>query len=1244
MRLLNNTVGSISETLFGQDSWRRDMGKRFAVLAVLAILGLFAFLALSAIGSTQAQNTPASTKSFTLNWADPGGGSATGYQYSTDHGVTWADVSFDGGGSFEQTITGPAPGTAIVFLLRAGGTGEQSPRPTPVAGGNAPVLSASSADPFTITLAWTKPTQGPGTPVAVYELDWSPDGAHGSWQFLTRLDQSDSSYNDANLHFETTRYYRIRAADASFNYGPWSQTVRGSTVSSPGAMALSVVETYPGIVRLTWKESTGRSLSNIHRYELEWSPDGTDGSWQRLTNINHPERQESHEDNVPPGTTRYYRIRAVDDSLKESPWSQPVSITATFPAPEAPYVTARAAGSGSVHLEWFELYDVGTPLTKFELQVSGNGGNSYSALESSLPGTALSYIHSGLRKGDERVYRLRACHAGGCGDWGVTPAVTAGANPVPLAPAVTAQARNSSIITLTWTRPDDGGSGITRYEIQASEDPGDWHNPWSQWVWDDSLGYEHENLDPETTMHYRVRALNSNGEGFWSTVQSATTGAAGAPAAPTGLTATVRGNHRIDLSWQAPAGDTGITGYRLERSNLDAGQPWEPAATNIQGTSHSDTGLDAGTNYEYRVAAINSVGTGEFSWGVSGRTTGAAFDAPSLTATAHQGHIALTWTEQAVAPNSCQLERYDLEWSPDGSDWRYLWSQDAGHQRSFEDHVTPGTTYYYRIRAVDYCEASTPWSQAVSAAALFWPPQDPSVNARAVGSDSTHIEWEVFLGEDDTPITRIDVEVSTDGGSSFGPSVTILDGETASFTTVGHPVNATFIYRVRACNKDGCSNWSVAPSVTVNLNSVPKRPVLTAEVRSAAIVALSWTQPDSGDSEITGYELQYSKNDGPWEHQGNFGPEQTSYVIDGLDGGTKVRHRIRANNGNGAGLWSAIAAVTTTIGAPSAPLNLSATAGGDRRIDLTWDAPKVNPSGGIQYRVERIDLFGGDGEWEERWELATTTSERSYSDTGLNPGSQYYYRVVASNGSGMGPYSDWISEMTTGPSPVSPGQPAMLRFSDVKPGEVAIAWQAPEDDGGRPVTGYQYQVESQCSGWETAIHDAVATEARITGLKECDGMYYFKVRAVNAIGAGEWSLHLSGRVPVSGGGRVIVEPTARKIREGETGTFNIRLSKAPTKALTVYFFWEGDEDITNSAWSANGNFSLTPDNWEKGVTLPVELPRDDDAIHGAGVIHINVFTEDNRLASERRDNPLPDEPVYHGQAGVSILVTEVDPD
>ena len=190
----------------------------------------------------------------------------------------------------------------------------------------------------------------------------------------------------------------------------------------------------------------------------------------------------------------------------------------------------------------------------------------------------------------------------------------------------------------TWSAPGStGGSAITGYKIEVSPNG---TSGWTDLVANTNgtgTAYAHTGLAAGDTRHYRVSAINANGAGTASNVDSATT-AATAPGAPTGLTATASGATAINLSWSAPGstGGSAITGYKIEVSpNGTSGWTDLVANTNGTGTAYAHTGLAAGDTRHYRVSAINANGAGDPSNVDSATTAATVPGAPTgLTATA----------------------------------------------------------------------------------------------------------------------------------------------------------------------------------------------------------------------------------------------------------------------------------------------------------------------------------------------------------------------------------------------------------------------------------------------------------------------------------------------------------------------------------------------------------------------------------------------------------------------------------
>jgi hypothetical protein len=108
-----------------------------------------------------------------------------------------------------------------------------------------------------------------------------------------------------------------------------------------------------------------------------------------------------------------------------------------------------------------------------------------------------------------------------------------------------------------------------------------------------------------------------------------------APPAPTSLTSPSQSSGSVYLTWAAPANDGGsaITDYSVQYS-ANSGSTWttfsRSASTALNATA---TGLTNGTSYQFRVAGVNSVGTGSY----SSTTTATPTAGNSLTASGWSG-------------------------------------------------------------------------------------------------------------------------------------------------------------------------------------------------------------------------------------------------------------------------------------------------------------------------------------------------------------------------------------------------------------------------------------------------------------------------------------------------------------------------------------------------------------------------------------------------------------------------------
>ena len=116
--------------------------------------------------------------------------------------------------------------------------------------------------------------------------------------------------------------------------------------------------------------------------------------------------------------------------------------------------------------------------------------------------------------------------------------------------------------------------------------------------------YTHSSLDNGTTYYYKVAGVNSYGTGTLSSEVSASTPLP----APANLSATA-GNKLVALDWDNVSGASSYTVYWDNATGVSTSNS---AITNVSDDNYTHTGLNAGTYY-YKVAAVNSTGTGTLS-------------------------------------------------------------------------------------------------------------------------------------------------------------------------------------------------------------------------------------------------------------------------------------------------------------------------------------------------------------------------------------------------------------------------------------------------------------------------------------------------------------------------------------------------------------------------------------------------------------------------------------------------------
>jgi titin len=183
---------------------------------------------------------------------------------------------------------------------------------------------------------------------------------------------------------------------------------------------------------------------------------------------------------------------------------------------------------------------------------------------------------------------------------------------------VTGTASGTSV-SLSWTAPtSNGGTSITDYTVQYSLD-GTTYTTFSRSA-STATSATVTGLTRGTAYTFKVAAVNSLGAGTYSTASSSITPPVTVPGQVTNVSGTA-GDTQVSLSWTAPDnGGASITDYVVQYSS-NSETNWTTFADGTSGDATAVvTSLTNGTAYTFRVAAVNSAGTGSYSAASAGVT------------------------------------------------------------------------------------------------------------------------------------------------------------------------------------------------------------------------------------------------------------------------------------------------------------------------------------------------------------------------------------------------------------------------------------------------------------------------------------------------------------------------------------------------------------------------------------------------------------------------------------------------
>ena len=639
-------------------------------------------------------------------------------------------------------------------------------------------------------------------------------------------------------------------------------------------------------------------------------------------------------------------------------------------------------------------------------------------------------------------------------------------------------------IQLTWDSPTDGGS-TRQYRIDISENGGmTWYALESDVR---NTRYLHADLLANQTFTYRVFANNQHGISAVSNDDSGTTANSWVPDRPARLTADVGTENRtpdiadtdreltIKLDWNEPVDPPGapVTSYVVEYS-ID-GEVWDPAA--------KDHGvLDAGYTYQYRVAAVNSVGRSGWSSTASDATLrGALPPAPQDLRYGIAPKKPNTWLYwKALDPETPigdNITRYEIEGrrvAQPEMDWAVVKSNIS---------IPNGEQIHSFLVTADDVSQNTQYTLTADAA---WEFRIRALNRRVKTATAAEVKrtWSdagmVTPGSDTAPLRPENLTVTRSEPDNEGRTGLLLEFDKAESLYADH-------------NDDGKET-----------------------IENADLYRIEYS--DTGPRDEEGYNWKVLDDnvrpDDPDASRQSFvdNHDVLSDFMDDLNAGKTRHYRVFGFIDNEMS-WpspqnSGITAAPLT---PAAPQRLAAEPEGHTANLLEWLAPddtnddldgsEEGPTVIMHYVVEVSDDQG------QTWSSLAQVMDLSYTDGGLLPGTTRDYRVAAVNATAESVWSNTAESTTI--AAVLPNEPGGLAAEAYGTSSIKLCWNAqataPE---AAPVTSYR--IEHLVGGTWTYLDSVtgdvgnVPTIYTVTGLTPVSS-YDFRVSAINLRGQSDQS-------------------------------------------------------------------------------------------------------------------------------------------
>ena len=601
-------------------------------------------------------------------------------------------------------------------------------------------------------------------------------------------------------------------------------------------------------------------------------------------------------------------------------------------------------------------------------------------------------------------------------------------------------------------------------------------------------------LEKNTTYYWRVNAANPAGASEWSDVRSFTTivGAPNAPVLDSPSNNAVDQPVTLNLKWKKVSQ---ASSYSLLVSTSSSISYRVVDRSGLTDTLFQVNNLSSHTKYYWCVRATNDGGTSNWSTAwyfttVLEKPVGPDLAEPSNDKTNVPVNPVFRWhtTEETGA--------YTLQVSTT-VDFKSLVTNEGGITDTLKSisGLSNNTKYFWRVNGTN-ASGTGSWSATWGFTTVVDQPDVPVLSSPSNNATDQPIPLTLSWNASENA-SFYALQVSTK--SDFSTLVANKNEITSTSAQIsGLDKNTKCYWRVNAQNAGGTSDWSTSRSfTTTSAIDKPNVPELLLPSNNATDQPVSLTLRWEPSVKASSYLLQIStKSDFSSPTGDAIELTATSKEISGLDNNTMYYWRVAAKNAAGTGDWSNIWSFTTIIDKPDVP-ELLFPGNGSPNVPVT-----------VQFRWKPATDA-------ESYHLHLSTS-KSFNDatcdtsaltdavldvSGLSNETRYYWRVRAVNAGGTGAWSKVCSLTTIAALPqvvalVSPSADDVITSDSLR-----FIWKAAKSQ----VTTYRIDIAKDSLFTEVIVTDSTVTDTFKVVEAANNGKFWWRVRALNPAGWGEWS-------------------------------------------------------------------------------------------------------------------------------------------